>query len=150
MTNLPKHNEGGFTIMELMIVVAILVILISLAVPSYRDFVARSIRTQAKTTLVFVADRQEQFFLDNKSYANDISNLGFNSNPTYVDRDGSEVAAGSTDRVYKIQLTNTSATTYTAEAVPQLHQATADTTCGTLSLTHSGQRSHSGSGSDCW
>ena len=150
MTNLPKNNERGFTIIEVMIVAAIMVILTALAVPSYRNFIVRSVRTQAKSTLMLIADRQEQFFLDNKAYTGDIKNLGFKGNPMYVDRDGAEVAAASTDRVYKIQLTNTSATTYTAQAVPELHQAAGDTACGTMSLTHAGQRSQSGSGADCW
>ena len=150
MTNPPRNNESGFTIIEVMIVAAIMVILTAIAVPSYRDFVVRSVRTQAKSMLMLVADRQEQFFLDNKSYTADATNLGFATNPVYVDREGFEVAAGSTDRVYKIQLTNATATTYTAQAVPELHQAAGDTYCGTMSLTHAGQRSQSGAGADCW
>ena len=43
-----------------------------------------------------------------------------------------------------------SATAFTVEAVPQLGQATKDAKCGTLSITHTGVKSVSGAGTDCW
>ncbi|MDH3646805.1 MAG: type IV pilin protein [Gammaproteobacteria bacterium] len=144
------RNQQGFSIMELMVTVAIVAILTTLAVPAYSNFVARSVRTQAKSTLMLVADRQEHFFLDNKAYAADLTNLGFKSNPMYVDRNGTQVPATSGDRIYKILLANLTATTFTVQAVPLQHQASADTACGTLSLTHAGQRGKSGAGSNCW
>ena len=57
----------------------------------------------------------------------------------------------STDRVYIIQLASgASATAFTMEAVPQLAQATKDSKCGTLKITHTGVKSVTGSGTDCW
>ena len=59
----------GFTLLELMIVVAILAIVASIAYPSYLGTVTRTTRSAAKRTLLEVANRQEQFFAENKRYA---------------------------------------------------------------------------------
>ncbi len=53
-------------------------------------------------------------------------------------------------RIYLVDLSNTSATTFTIDAAPDLVQAAQDTICGTLSLTHTGQRSQTGAGTRCW
>jgi type IV pilus assembly protein PilE len=61
------------------------------------------------------------------------------------------VATTSGDRTYVIGLADgASATAFTVEAVPQLGQATKDAKCGTLSITHTGVKSVSGAGTDCW
>ena len=53
-------------------------------------------------------------------------------------------------RLYAIALTNTSATTFTANAGPLLRQAANDNDCQVLTLTHSGVRSQTGPGDNCW
>ncbi|TFG85920.1 MAG: prepilin-type N-terminal cleavage/methylation domain-containing protein, partial [Chromatiales bacterium] len=63
----------GFTLIEMMIVVAIIAILAAIVYPSYIRYVVRSNQQAARSMLYAVADRQEQFFLDNKSYAADLS-----------------------------------------------------------------------------
>lgn len=143
-------RQRGFTMIELLITVTILVILASVALPSYRSFVAKSVRTQAKSALMLVADRQEQYFMDNKQYTNDLSLLGFTANPLVLDRDGFEVPAESDDAVYQVALAAFTPTSYTLSATPLGAQADADPGCGTLSLTDSGQRASSGPAADCW
>jgi type IV pilus assembly protein PilE len=140
----------GITLIELMVAVAIVAIIASLAVPSYTAYVTRSKRAVAKSALSMVADKQEQFFLDNKRYADDFTEIGYESATIGVDDNGQTVAADADDRVYVISLDNTSSTTYTIEATPQLAQADLDTACGTLSLTQAGQKLQSGDGTDCW
>jgi len=145
-----KLSQKGFTLIEMLVTVALMLILASIALPSYTNFVTRSVRTQAKGALLNIADRQEQFFLDNKVYASELGDLGFSSNPMYIDRDGFEVESDATDKVYKLELSETGAISYTVAAVPQLHQAQADEACGTLTLEHTGVRSQTGPSSRCW
>jgi type IV pilus assembly protein PilE len=64
------HRAGGFTLIELMIVVVVVAILAALALPSYRDYVLRGQLTDARTFLSTTAARMEQFYQDNRSYAN--------------------------------------------------------------------------------
>lgn len=61
--------QRGFTLVELMIVVVILAIIVAIAVPSYRNFVLRSHRTDATAALLKVRTHQERFFLQNNRYA---------------------------------------------------------------------------------
>lgn len=144
-----RSSGAGVTLMELMIALAIVGILTAIAYPSYTQYVTKANRAAAKAVLLRVADRQEQYFSDNKSYAGDLTLLNYGSNGFMIDDQGSEVGSTDSDRIYEIALTNTSATTFTVEATPQLRQAQRDTACQTLTLTHSGQRAATGSG-ECW
>lgn len=61
--------QKGFTLIELMIVVAIIGIIASIALPSYSDYVRRAKITEATSTLADLRIRMEQYFQDNRSYA---------------------------------------------------------------------------------
>ena len=71
------HKVKGFSLIELMIVIAILGILASVATNSYRNYVIKSERTEAQAILTKVADAQETYYLDNNRYANqaDLGNV---------------------------------------------------------------------------
>lgn len=60
--------QKGFTLIELMIVVAIVAILASVAMPLYTDYVIRSKTSEATSTLAMMRVRMEQFFQDNRTY----------------------------------------------------------------------------------
>ncbi len=145
-----KFRQSGFTLMELMIVVAIIAIIAAVSYPSYVQFVVRAKRAAGTSMLMQVADRQQQFFMDNKRYAATLTSLGYASNLVMVGDDGQIVAAGDEDRVYGLDLTNTTATSFTLTATPQLNQAERDTLCGNLTLTDAGAKGQSGSGKRCW
>jgi type IV pilus assembly protein PilE len=66
-TNL-KAREKGFTLIELMIVVAIVGILASVAIPSYQEYVKRGRAADATSTLADMRIRMEQYFQDNRTY----------------------------------------------------------------------------------
>jgi type IV pilus assembly protein PilE len=100
--------------------------------------------------LLQVADRQQQFFMDNKSFADDLTDLGFTADPYVVSEDGESTVAGDGKAVYSISLSNVAATTWTATAAPLQGQLKRDTYCGSLSLTHAGTKGNSGSSTDCW
>jgi type IV pilus assembly protein PilE len=67
----------GVTLMELMIVVVIISILTAIAYPSYRQYVAKAKRNEAKSCLLQIATLQERFYLQNNTYTTDMTNLGF-------------------------------------------------------------------------
>ena len=145
-----RSRNAGFTLIELMIVVVIIGILAAIGYPGYRAYVVRTHRGVAKSALVQAIDRQAQFFVDNKAFATDLTTVGFGTNPYAITRNGKEVVTTSADRIYTIQLSGASATAFTLQAVPQLKQATEDSECGTLSITNTGIRSVSGTGTKCW
>jgi len=145
-----KFRQSGFTLMELMIVVAIIAIIAAVSYPSYVQFVVRAKRAAGTSMLMQVADRQQQFFMDNKRYAATLTSLGYAGDSIMVGDDGQILAAADEDRVYGLDLTNTTATTFTLTATPQLNQAENDPLCGNLTLTDAGAKGHSGSGKKCW
>ena len=142
-------RQRGVTLLELMIVVAIIAMIAAFAYPSYVQFTVRAKRTAATGTLMQIADRQQQFFMDNKRYASTLTRLGYANDTIAVGDEGQVVAAGDADRIYSINISNSTATTYTLTAAPQLAQAAKDK-CGSLTLTNTGVKGHSGSGTKCW
>ena len=145
-----KKLQYGVTLLELMIVVAIVAILSAFAFPSYMQHVVKTKRTVATSALLRIADRQQQFFMDNKQFTNDLSNLGFAANPLVLADDGNNAAAGDADATYSISLSNVAATTYTITAAPLHGQASRDTDCASLTLNQAGARGNTGGGDDCW
>ena len=64
------RTSGGFTLIEVMITVVIVAILASIALPSYRQYIVRSKRSAAQAQMMDIANRQQQFLIANRSYAN--------------------------------------------------------------------------------
>ena len=75
---------GGFTLVELMIVVLVAAILFSIAVPTYQSQVRKSRRTDAKTALLDLAAREEKFLSLNNAYTSTATNLGYTGFPQVV------------------------------------------------------------------
>lgn len=63
-----RYTKKGFTLIEVMIVVAIVAILASIAVPAYNNYVMRSKIAEAVANLSDMRTRMEQYFLDNRTY----------------------------------------------------------------------------------
>ncbi len=81
----PSKNRG-FTLVELMVTLAVLAILVKLALPNYSNFVAKSRRTEATTQLLQIGVLQEQFFRDFRGYAAGSSATGSApTSPNYLD-----------------------------------------------------------------
>ncbi len=138
------HNNlraRGFTLVELMIIVAIVGILASIAYPSYREYARKSARAEARAALLDASSRQEQYFLDNKSYTAALDDLAVQS-------------ATETGK-YTIDVDDATAdcpisTCYALSATPVGPQAE-DTKCMTLTINSSGIKSASGdTPTECW
>ena len=100
---LPRSRARGFTLIELMVTVAIAAILASVAIPMYRDYVIRSRIIDATSKLSDFRVRMEQYFMDNRTYA-DGAKCGV-ADPKDTDEAG-----------FTIACTGASATAYTATA----------------------------------
>jgi len=77
----PNRHKRGFTLIELMIVVVIVAILAAVAYPSYRNYILKGNRASAQAFLMDAAQRQQQFFLDNRAYAPDLDTLFATASP---------------------------------------------------------------------
>ena len=122
-------RSRGFTLVELMIVVAIVAILAAIAYPSYAAYVQRSRRAQAKADLTQLAQDLERQFTVQKTYIGYAPDGGF---PTNSPHDGA--AAYSIDAVIQARAYVLTATT----TGPQ----TTDL-CGNLTLDQTGTKHHS-------
>lgn len=128
------HKARGFTLIELMIVVAIAGILASIAYPSYIDYVTKSARSEGVAAVLRVANLQEQYYLDNRAFATDMKKLGLSASP-FITESGH----------YSVASAGTAAFTITATAIGA--QASRDSTCATITLTDAGIK---GPSKECW
>lgn len=69
------RRESGFTLVEIMVAVAIVAILASIAYPSYVNQVVKSNRAAAQSLLMEIAQKQSQYVLDNRGYTSDLTTL---------------------------------------------------------------------------
>lgn len=138
-----KHPANGFTLIELMIVVAVVAILAAIALPSYQDSVRKSRRGQAKADMVEYAQRAERFHTINNTY------VGFNTIPAAPLPVVSPREAGATP-AYRLDYAATQ-NTFTITAQPLGGQLN-DTRCLDLSINQANVKTENGSGtlSDCW
>lgn len=152
--------ERGYTLIEILIVVAILGILAAVAIPSYQRNIQAGNRSVAQAGLLDLANRQEQFYLDNRTYSASLTDLGFPAALVFgnggvsamaVNNNQTLVASDSPQRIYVIQVMAATQTDFTVAAVPQLGQAD-DVECGTFALTGTGLRTVSGTWpvAECW
>src|SRR6185436_2016497 len=80
------RRRSGFTLIELMIVLAVIGILTAVALPSYRSYIARGIRSQGQQFLIDLSQRQEQYFLDSRQYATGVATTAGLINLTIPDK----------------------------------------------------------------
>ena len=131
--------QSGMTLIELMIVVAIIGILASVAYPSYQQYVLRANRAEAQAVLSETAQFMERYFTTNGTYVG-----GTVASVSAVSPKG---ASGTAIKYNITPATVTTATTFTLTAAP-VNSQTADTTCGTLTLSNTGAQTPSTAG--CW
>jgi len=138
MAAMKKHSSQGFTLIELMIVVAIVGILIAVALPAYTDHIAKGKRAEARAVLLEGAQFMERQYSATSAY----STTGFPARLT--------TAPAGTASGFNYTVTVTAvATAYTLTAAPVAPEAK----CGSLVLSHTGAKSVSGASltsAQCW
>jgi type IV pilus assembly protein PilE len=144
----PRRRHGrGFTLIELMIAVAIIGILVKLAYPAYNQSVRKSRRSDAKTALLDLAQREERYMSTQNVYTADPVALGFPTGTTFP----MPVLTGST-AYYNLAVTAPAGSppSFTATATPTGGQ-TVDP-CGIYTLKNTGEQTAAvtSSGGDCW
>jgi len=134
----------GFTLLELAIVAVIVVVLMKLALPSYRDKVYRGRRADGTTALADLANRMEAYYGQNNTYATATIAAGVAATDVLS-------SATSVQGYYTLSIQSSNATTYTIQAAPAGTQ-TGDTVCATLRLTSANVKTITGTGTvaSCW
>jgi type IV pilus assembly protein PilE len=140
-------QQNGFTLIELMITVAVVGILAGIAYPSYQDSVMKTRRADAEGALLGLANAMERHFTETSSYLGAGTIDGNTGSPTIFSAT-SPVDGGTA--YYNLTINAVTASTYTLNATPTGSQS--DDECGTLSLTQTGARGVSTALAvdDCW
>lgn len=138
------YKNKGFTLIEVMIVVAIVGILAAIAYPSYDEYVKRGNRSEGMAQLNDIAARQERYYAQNNQYITasaDLAKLGLKVSSSTVKSATGKYA------VTVAKVDDDGGYTLTAT------QNFGDTKCGNLTLNALGAKGRSGSGksvNDCW
>lgn len=142
-----KKSTKGFTLIELMITVAVIGILAGIAYPSYQDSIRKSRRADAKGALMGLANAMERHFTETNSY---VGAAGTDATPANTGAPRIYSIPAQTANFYNITISAATADTFTLQAAPAGTHS--DPRCGTLSLTHTGARGKTGTGTvtECW
>ncbi|SIQ38936.1 type IV pilin protein [Marinobacterium stanieri] len=134
------HRSKGFTLVEIMVAVAIVGIMAAIALPAYFQYVTDARRSDGRANLLQLAQFMERYYTANGRYVDAAGNapaLPFIEAP----RDGA-------DKFYDLALGVITAQTYTLTATPK--NALAGDACGTLTLNQAGVRGAGGNIDECW
>ena len=144
MDSYMKLNKG-FTLIELMIVVAVIAIISAIAVPAYFDQINRGKRADAKAGMLDLVGRQERYYTQNVSYTSALTDLAATS--------------ASPKGLYTLSMTaapsGCSAAANTDNCISFVITATptqTDAKCATLTYSSTGVKGSTGTGTvdDCW
>jgi type IV pilus assembly protein PilE len=143
----PRARSGGFTLIELMITIAIVALLASIAIPSYSSFIARGKRADARGQLLQAAQYMQRFYAANDAFNTSRSGQAIaDSMPTPLQRAPAEGV-----QVYTLSINATSAA-YTLTMAPS--GTMASDPCASFILNSAGVRSVSGAATktrdECW
>lgn len=128
------RSERGFTLIEMLIVIAVIGVLAVLALPSYQSYILKSKRSDAIATLTLVQLAQEKWRATRAAYGT-LADLG--------------LTAASSQGLYAISVSNVGATSYTITATATGSQA-ADTACAAIALTENGPDVSTPAKKACW
>lgn len=134
-TAVPPPPRRGLTLIELMVVVAIVAVLAAVALPSYQEHVRKSKRAEAQAFMLAVAARQAQFLVDTRAFAATLVTAGV---PT----------PANVDAAYTATLVVAAAVppTFTLTLAPKPAQAAEK--CGSLTINHASVKTAAVAG--CW
>ncbi|OHU86755.1 MULTISPECIES: type IV pilin protein [Pseudoalteromonas] len=132
-----NNRMDGFTLLEALIVLVILGIVLSIAYPSYQTHLMKAARAEAMVLLLDAANRQEQYFIDNRVYTSTLSDIG--------------VPEKTENGYYSLSVT-VNDDEFEVKAKPIAGPVKDDQQCTELTINELGQKLSSGSGTNelCW
>lgn len=136
-TSNSRRRQLGMTLMELLIVVAIVGILAAIAGPAWNDQVLKARRADARNTLLSAQIEQEQYRANNLTYATSMSALGLGA----YDSDSRNY--------YDVEVASADANGFLLTATPNGNQAD-DTTCNVFAIRQTGPEYTGYAGAACW
>ena len=147
-------TQRGFTLIEIMVVVAIVLTLSAIAMPSYTEHVKRSKRAEAKAQLLETAQFMQRFYSQNDSYAQTRAGLAV-AIPDALARVPRTTAAGSQNYTISLGAPAATVATFVIQAVPRAGGNMASDKCGSFTLNQAGQRGVTGNAAgntadSCW
>jgi type IV pilus assembly protein PilE len=141
------RGSAGFSLIELLTVVAVVGILGAIALPAYNNYIIRGKRAEGRNALMDLAARQERFYSDNNQYTATLGGGGLG----YTEPSGCGTTAGDQTETCKYTITvalGGGGQTFTITAAPTFE----DTDCGSLTLNNTGTKGEGGSSDvrTCW
>lgn len=137
--HVPVQRSAGFTLIELMIVVAVIGILVAIAVPTYQDSVRKSRRGQAQADLAEAAQAMERYYTVNGKY----------TGKTLKEIAGFDQSPRSTGTAYYSLSLQADTRSYTVTATPASGSDQSQDKCGTMSVDATGKKTAKSS-DYCW
>ena len=147
-----KKAAAGFTLIELMITVAIVGILAAIAYPSYAAYLAKGRRADARVQLASAQQWTERFYSENFSYATDTASNAI-STTFSLQPFSQSPRVGDGTAIYTLSVAvGATGQTYTLTASPVAGNAMATDACGNFTLNSTGRRGVSGTEAllTCW
>jgi len=146
-----QHRESGVTLIELLTVGAVIAVLAALAIPSYRGYVLRANRTEARAALLALATAQEKFHLQCHHYATGLDP----EEPSDCDAARLAFPALSERGRYSVRIAAADASGWRAEALPTGPPQSADGPCQVFGLASTGRKSAADAArrdnvAECW
>lgn len=139
---LQRQALAGFTLIEVLVAIAILGILATIAIPAYTEHLARGRRAEGRAALLATLQQEERFFASNNVYTANLAANGFTTTS------GENAGNAHYDLSAAACAGSTAAACVVVSATPRL----ADARCGTLTVSTAGARGSSvaGAAAQCW
>jgi type IV pilus assembly protein PilE len=137
------QQQGGFSLIELLVAIVVLGLLLSIAVPNYSAYVERSRRSDARAALLEIASAQERIYFERNQYSAAIADV-------WAHQEGGSYVSSEGYYTLTVVLTDKDPNRFTATATARGRQS-GDEDCASFAIDDTGLKSATGDAADtCW